>query len=146
MYINVYILPLLKQGWHEKATRVHLFSLQVSKMINVFEKLTKTFSMNRENLEEYLWEMGISFRSYTVYVNTGKKRQRVSVDDIVRYYAFEAQNLSSGIRTLGTINGDWQRIDNLAKICLLIYKVLKRDELQKMAHKFGMELKDRNVY
>jgi len=111
-------------------------------MINVYEMLGKAFGIDEYELEEMLSEnFGMYFRGLTIYVQAGKKKTRIGVNDIIYYYAYEARNLSSGCRTLAGIVGDWRNIDSLAKQCLEIYKVLKRDELQKIAHKFGMELK-----
>lgn len=109
-------------------------------MINVFEKLGKTFGIDEFELEDDLAKMGITLRGLTIYVNTGKKH-RIGTEDVIRYYAHEAGNLLSGCRTIADITGDWRPIDNLAKQCLEIYKVLKRDELAKLARKFNMEPK-----
>lgn len=112
-------------------------------MYNIYNKLGKAFGIDEYELEIALNEMGISMRGYTIHVKTGKKGNiAITPKDVINYYAFEAQNLSSGIRTLGTINGDWRNIDELAKTCLSIYKVVKRKDLVREAHKHNMELKN----
>ena len=111
-------------------------------MLNIYQKLSKLTGMDEFELETSLNEMGIKARGCTLWVTIGKNnKKRISVEDTIRYFCFEAQNLSSGIRTLGTINGDWRLVDELAKTCLKIYKVLKYNELKRMARKYGMELK-----
>jgi len=108
-------------------------------MINVFERLGKAFGIDEYELEEMLsTNFGMNFRGLTIYVQTGKKKTRIGVEDVIQYYAYEAGNLSSGCRTLAGIIGDWRPVDELAKQCLEIYKVLKRDEMVKIARKFGM--------
>ena len=111
-------------------------------MKNVYEILEQAFHEDEFELEEQLSNMGISFRGYTIYVTLCKDdKHRVTPKDVADYFAFQAQNMSSGIRTLGTISGDWRCIDELAKQCLSIYKVVKRKDLVREAHKHNMELK-----
>lgn len=116
-------------------------------MKNVIEELSKKFSMNEEDVEETLNSLGIQFKGYTIHVNyssiiRGKAcKTKISPEDVIKYYAFQAGNLSSGMRKLGEIVGDWRNIDDLAKQCLTIYKVLKKPELKSIAKKYNMELK-----
>jgi hypothetical protein len=111
-------------------------------MKDVYEMLEKAFGIDTEDLMLQFSSMGITFRGYTVYVSIGKNnRKKISVEDVIRYYAYEAGNLSSGCRTIAGLSGDWRPIDALAKQCLEIYKVLKKNELKKTAHKYNMELK-----
>lgn len=39
----------------------------------------------------------------------------ITIDDVCRYFAYEARNLSSGCRVLGPIQGDWRFVDNIAQ-------------------------------
>ena len=103
--------------------------------MNAYEILVEHFG-NEAILEE-LEQSGITFNRKTIYVN-GKK---VTVGDVIYYYAHDARNITSGCRRLGSIVGDWRPIDCLAKTCLQIYKVLKRDQLVREAKKFGMSPK-----
>lgn len=47
----------------------------------------------------------------------------VNFNDIVRYFSYEVNSMS-GLRTLGTISGDWRNIDELAKQCIEIFKII----------------------
>ena len=111
-------------------------------MKNVYKILGQAFHMQEETVEETLNNMGMTLRGYTIYVHfEGHKKTRVTPQDVIEYYAHEARNMSSGCRTLAGITGDWRNMDECAKECLNIYKVLKRVELVKYAHKHNMELK-----
>jgi hypothetical protein len=46
----------------------------------------------------------------------------ITLDDVARYYAEEARNLSSGCRTLAGLTGDWWYIDGLAHLALEWFK------------------------
>ena len=47
----------------------------------------------------------------------------------------------SGCRTLGSFTTDWRMVDNMAKECLEIFKLINREALVNEGKKFGMELK-----
>ncbi len=49
--------------------------------------------------------------------------------DIVRYYTYEVHSMS-GLRTLGTISGDWRNIDELAEQCIEIFKLINPKEFK----------------
>jgi hypothetical protein len=111
-------------------------------MYNIYQKLGKAFGVDEYELETSLNEMGITFRGYTIHVHVSKKGSKtITPKDVVEYYAHEAGNISSGCRTLAGITGDWRPIDELAKQCLSIYKVVKRKDLVKEARKHNMELR-----
>lgn len=111
-------------------------------MIDIFEELGKAFKEDPFDLEKQLSNMGISFRGYTIYITLCKDdKHKVTPEDVVNYYVGQAGNLSSGCRTLADITGDWRQINDLAKECLEIYKIIKRKELELHLHKHGMELK-----
>jgi len=110
-------------------------------MKDIYSMMKKSFGMNTEELEDALQRMCITFRGYTVYVQIGKdNRMRVGVEDVIRYYKYEAGSMS-GCRTLAKLSGDWRPVDELAKTCLNIYKSIRRPELEKEAKRNGMELK-----
>lgn len=46
----------------------------------------------------------------------------ISLDDVARYFAEEARNMSSGCRTLAGLHGDWRYIDGLARLALYWFK------------------------
>ena len=114
----------------------------MGKMIDVWEKLEKAF--HNSEIEEELKSMGITLRGYTIHVKVQGEKEvyKISPEDVISYYAYQAGNISSGCRTLGGIIGDWRPVNELAKTCLQIYKVIKKDELKTIAHKFNMELRE----
>jgi len=89
---------------------------------------------NRLELESF----GFSFRGKTIYVKMEDGKHKITVAAVMRYYATDARNISSGCRELAGIVGDWRPINDLASICLAIYKVIKRDALTKEARSWGM--------
>ena len=111
-------------------------------MKDIFDELGKVRHEDPFELENQLRDMGITFRGYTIYVTLLKDdKHKITPKDVVNYYVHQAGNLSSGCRTLSDINGDWRQIDELAKECLEIYKVIKKKELETELSKHGMELK-----
>jgi len=99
--------------------------------LNAIELLDEHFGWE---FVDSLAERGITLKRKTIYVN-GKK---ITVENVIYYYAHDARNMTSGCRSLGELAGDWRPIDRLAKECLEIYKVLKRDQLVREAKKHGM--------
>ena len=71
----------------------------------------------------------------------GYKNSNISVADVIYYYYRDARNITSGLRQLGKIAGDWRQIDGLAKECLEIFKVINRSALERAGKKFDMTLK-----
>jgi len=63
---------------------------------------------------------------------------KITIEDVVEYYAYEAGNLLSGCRTIGGITGDWRNIDALAKECLEIFKLLNIERLRSISRKYGL--------
>lgn len=47
----------------------------------------------------------------------------VLFNDVIRYFTYEV-NSQSGLRSLGTIGGDWRLIDDLADQCVEIFKII----------------------
>lgn len=65
----------------------------------------------------------------------------ITPKNVVLYYYFEAGNITSGIRTLSTFSSDWRMVDNMAKECLEIFKIINNKALENEGNKFGMVLK-----
>lgn len=88
---------------------------------------------------EILREMGVSFRGKTIYIQTeDHKTHKITTTSLAYYYAYDARNITSGCRSLGSITGDWRPIDNLARTCLQIYKLLKIQEMRRESKKLGL--------
>ena len=69
------------------------------------------------------------------------KKTRIRIPDVVRYYATDAQNITSGCRSIAGITGDWRPIDYLAQDCLEYFKQVNRPALEREGRKYGMTLK-----
>ncbi len=51
----------------------------------------------------------------------------VTADDVIEYYRTQASNITSGIRVLAGLAGDWRPVDELARFCLSYFKFIDRD-------------------
>lgn len=71
----------------------------------------------------------------------GELTKKITVEDVIHYYAHDARNISSGCRSLAGIVGDWRPIDNLAQECLSWFKRVNRPALVKEGAKYGMKLR-----
>jgi len=63
---------------------------------------------------------------------------KITIEDVVKYYATQATNITSGCRTIGTVSGDWRNIDYLAKECLEIFKVINMEALRRISKNWGL--------
>ncbi len=68
----------------------------------------------------------------------GSEEHKITIDDVVKYYATQATNIISGCRTIGTVSGDWRNVDYLAKECLEIFKVINMEALRRISKKWGL--------
>lgn len=68
----------------------------------------------------------------------GERTLELTPEDVVRYYAYEAPNISSGLRTLGIWASDWRCVDNVAHMALEIFKMLNIKKLRKVSKEFGL--------
>ena len=82
-----------------------------------------------------------NFIRLTVSDWEGSRPLKVTVKDVVRYYAGDARNISSGCRTLAGHTGDWWPIDELAQICLNWFKRVNRKGLERASKPYGMTLR-----
>ena len=76
-----------------------------------------------EGLEVFLFEnryINIIDKD-TLSIRANDEKQRVTIPDILRYYRIETRSMS-GMRSLGSISGDWRPIDALAGTVLEIFK------------------------
>jgi len=102
----------------------------------------------KEKVEKYFLENGIERPEWlkvknakTLIIKTSgwnAGEHEVTVDDVARYFASDAQNILSGVRSLGKITGDWRNIDHLAYFCLDIFKVTAIKDLRRASRKYGL--------
>jgi len=76
-----------------------------------------------------------------IAIKTDSKFKDITIDDVISYFKYDARNISSGMRSIGNITGDWRPIDELAQMCLSIFKVLNIKRLKKTALQSGLEPK-----
>ena len=70
----------------------------------------------------------------------GARTLKITLKDVIAYYATQAGNIWSGIRTLAGHSGDWRPIDNLAHEALEWFKYINRPTLEREGEKRGMTL------
>lgn len=74
----------------------------------------------------------------------GHKVIEITMKDVIEYYATQANNISSGMRVIGTLGGnrgiagDWRQIDAIANACLESFKILNIEGLRRDAAKQGL--------
>ena len=66
---------------------------------------------------------------------------RVRIADVVKYYYGDARNISSGIRSIAGVHGDWRMIDYIAGDVLSYFKRANREGLKRESRKYGMTLR-----
>jgi hypothetical protein len=64
---------------------------------------------------------------------------KITLDDLAEFYATQANNLSSGIRTLAGLHGDWRPISELADVALSWFKSVNVEGMRRAARKVGLE-------
>ncbi len=69
---------------------------------------------------------------------SASNEHEITIEDVVRYYATQATNITSGCRTISTVSGDWRNIDYLAKECLEIFKTINIETLRRISKKWGL--------
>lgn len=62
---------------------------------------------------------------------------KITVGDVVDYYAYQASSMS-GCRTLAGFTSDWRGIDALANECLQWFKFVNVDTLRRLSKQAGM--------
>ena len=70
----------------------------------------------------------------------GTRPLKITLKDVIEYYATQARNIWSGIRTLAGYSSDWRPIDNLASEALEWFKYINHSTLAREGEKRGMTL------
>ena len=63
---------------------------------------------------------------------------KVTLDNLAEFYATQANNLSSGIRTLAGLPGDWRPISELADLALAWFKHINVEGMRRAARRIGL--------
>jgi hypothetical protein len=107
------------------------------------EQYNEIDKMYDYEIPEYIKVMGKTYITILVsdMITDKPTRLKITVKDVVRYYATQAPNIVSSLRNIAGYYGDWRMIDNLASECLAYFKIINRPMLQRESKKYGMELK-----
>ncbi len=103
--------------------------------------MSLTFDQKLEAIDDlYYGEQPtyLKIRNGKVLVNVDGHFKPVTAIDIVEYFDRETRSLS-GLRTIGSISGDWRMIDRLAYELLDIFKILSPSTLNRESSKYGIE-------
>ena len=65
----------------------------------------------------------------TINIHANDEKHQVTIPDVIQYYRIETKSMS-GMRSLGSISGDWRPIDELAGIVLEIFKEINPEGLK----------------
>lgn len=63
---------------------------------------------------------------------------RITPTNLAEFYAKQANNLSSGIRTLAGLHGDWRPISELADLALGWFKIVNVEGMRRAARRAGL--------
>jgi hypothetical protein len=63
---------------------------------------------------------------------------RITPTNLAEFYATEARNLSSGIRTLAGMHGDWRPISELANLALDWFRNVNIEGMRRAAKRAGL--------
>lgn len=99
----------------------------------------KVYDLYYDGPPEYLRH--VTREKVTVKVDGGWQgvdEHIVTIADVARYYAYEANNIVSGCRKLGAIVGDWRPVDRIAKECLEIFKCVNLEGMRRESRKLGL--------
>ena len=93
------------------------------------------------NTPEYLNIVSRNLIKITISDWQGSKEIFVKPKNIIDYYHTNAQNTTSGLRTLAGHSGDWRPINDMTNLLFEIFKIINLQALERENKKYGMELK-----
>jgi hypothetical protein len=68
----------------------------------------------------------------------GYRDVKITIEDVVKYYAFEASDFRHDLRMIADYISDWRHVDRIAKECLEWFKFVNAVRLKRTAHKYGL--------
>ena len=103
--------------------------------------MTTTYTADaQEMLGEFVERAGKSFLTVRAADVFGESTTvRITPDNLAEFYATQANNLGSGIRTLAGLHGDWRPISELADLALFWFKSVNAEGMRRAARKVGLE-------
>jgi len=99
--------------------------------------MNKLFEFWNGEVPSFIEDAGKTY----IKVRTDQGIVKITMDDVAKYFADEADNISSGIRTLAGIMGDWRPIDELAHMCLEWFKFVNVEGMRRVSRQYGLEPK-----
>jgi len=63
---------------------------------------------------------------------------RITPDNLAEFYATQANNLVSGMRTLAGLTGDWRPVSQLADLALAWFKRVNIEGMRRAARRAGL--------
>ena len=101
---------------------------------------TTTYTLDaQEQLGEFVERAGKSFLTVRTTTVFGEPTSlKITLDDVAEFYATQARNLSSGVRVLAGLAGDWRGISSLADLALDWFKTVNVEGLRRAARKVGL--------
>ena len=101
---------------------------------------TTTYTLDaQERLGEFVERAGKSFLTVrTTNVFGEPTSLKITLADVAEFYATQARNLGSGIRTLAGLHGDWRGISSLADLALDWFKSVNHEGMRRAARKVGL--------
>ena len=94
----------------------------------------------RETIGEFVVRAGKAFlviRASNVFGD--KQVVRITAEDVAEFYETEATNMSSGIRSLAGLSGDWRPISELADLALSWFRQVNVEAMRRAAQRVGLE-------
>ena len=67
------------------------------------------------------------------------RKKKITITDVAEYFAHQASNMTSGMRCLAGIYGDWRMIDNIAQDCLNYFMQANAEGMRRAGRKLGLE-------
>lgn len=68
----------------------------------------------------------------------GDRDVKITIEDVVKYYAFEASDFRHDLRMIADYIRDWRHVDRIAKECLDWFKFVNAVRLRRTARKYGL--------
>jgi hypothetical protein len=93
----------------------------------------------QEMLGEFVIKAGKTFITVRVADVFGDETTvKITPANLAEFYATQANNLTSGIRTLAGLNGDWRPISQLADLALDWFKQVNIEGMRRAAKRVGL--------
>jgi hypothetical protein len=97
--------------------------------------MDKLFEFCNGEVPSFIKDAGKTY----IKVRTDQGAVKITMDDVAKYFANEAGNIMSGVRTFAGITGDWRPIDELAHMCLEWFKFVNIEGMRRVSWKYGLE-------